>query len=436
MFVDHVEIEVSAGDGGNGAVTFRKEKYVPRGGPSGGDGGKGGSIIMEVDPHLSTLLDFRYKHVYKAVRGGDGQNKDMFGKDGPDLVLKVPPGTSVYNRETDELVADLTALDARAVIAKGGVGGKGNAHFATSVRQAPKFAQNGEPGIHKLLRLELKLLADVGLLGYPSVGKSTLIAAISAARPKIADYPFTTLIPNLGVVEVAQNQTFVMADLPGLIEGASEGIGLGHQFLRHVERTRLLVHMLDMSGTTGRDPLDDFRIINKELALYSERMAALPQIIALNKMDVAPDQAEVDRVRAALEVEGHTVFQISAATHLNLKPLLFFIWDRLIELKSIPEPVSEEPVRIIAEEREDFRRWTVNKNEEDGAWEVVGKGLQRMVSMTDLDNEFALSRLQRTLEKIGVNKKLIEMGVEDGDTVRIGAIEFNYDSDEVEDRYR
>lgn len=436
MFVDHVEIEVKAGDGGNGAVTFRKEKYVPRGGPSGGDGGRGGSIIMEVDLHLSTLLDFRYKHVYKAVRGSDGQYKDMFGKDGPDLILKVPPGTAVYDKETHELITDLTALNMRYVIAKGGVGGKGNAHFATSVRQAPKFAQNGEPGVERSLILELKLLADVGLLGYPSVGKSTLIAAISAARPKIADYPFTTLIPNLGVVEVAPNQTFVMADLPGLIEGASEGIGLGHQFLRHVERTRLLVHMLDMSETTGRDPLDDFRIINRELELYSERMAALPQIIALNKMDVAPPREEVDRVRKALEIEGHTVFEISAATHLNLKPLLFFIWERLEELKAIPDPVSEEPVRIVAEDREDYRRWTVTKIEDEKVWVVEGRGLQRMVSMTDLDNEYALSRLQRTLEKIGVNKKLIEMGVEDGDTVRIGKIEFNYDSDDIEDRYR
>src|SRR5579871_3421159 len=328
-FVDHVEIEVQAGDGGNGAVTFRKEKYVPHGGPNGGDGGRGGSVVLEVDPHLSTLLDFRYQRHYKAPRGGDGAAKDMFGKDGADLVLKVPPGTVVYDREADALLADLTALDARTVIAKGGVGGRGNAHFATSVRQAPKFGEKGEPGEHRDLRIELKLLADVGLLGYPSVGKSTLIAAVSAAKPKIADYPFTTLIPNLGVVYMEPHKSFVMADLPGLIEGAHEGVGLGHQFLRHVERTRLLVHVLDVSGMSGRDPLEDFRVINRELALYSERIARLPQVVALNKMDVVTDTSAVDRLEEVLRAEGHEVFRISAVTREGLEPLLYHVWHRL-----------------------------------------------------------------------------------------------------------
>src|SRR5438270_50764 len=289
MFVDHVEIEVKAGDGGNGAVTFRKEKYVPRGGPDGGDGGRGGSVILQVDPHLSTLLDFRYKHNYKANRGGDGMSKDMSGKYAEEMVLKVPPGTMVYDQETGELLADLTGPDSRAVVAKGGVGGKGNARFATSVQQAPKFAENGEPGEQRWLRLELKLLADVGLLGFPSVGKSTLVAAVSAARPKIADYPFTTLVPNLGVVLVEPGRSFVMADLPGLIEGAHEGVGLGHQFLRHVERTRVLVHIIDASST---DPAEDYATIRRELELYGHGLAERREIVALNKIDI-PDVREV-----------------------------------------------------------------------------------------------------------------------------------------------
>jgi GTP-binding protein len=432
-FVDHVEVEVQAGDGGNGAVTFRKEKYVPYGGPSGGDGGKGGSVILEVDPHLSTLLDFRYKRHYKAQRGGDGASKDMYGKNGEDLVLKVPAGTAVYDRDTGELLADLIGHDSRAIVAKGGVGGRGNAHFATSVRQAPKFGENGEPGEQRWLRLELKMLADVGLLGFPSVGKSTLIAAVSAARPKIADYPFTTLIPNLGVVEVTQGKFFVMADLPGLIEGASQGVGLGHQFLRHVERTRLLVHMLDVSGMSGRDPLEDFAVINRELALYSEEMADLPQVVALNKMDVASDLEMVDRVQAALEVEGHRVFRISAATHMNLQPLLYYVSDRLDEIRAAePEVPVDDVLQIKAESREDTRRWDARRDE-DGAWIIEGKGIQRFVAMTDLNNDHALTRLQRTLEKMGVNRKLRELGAQEGDTVRIGKAEFEYQDEDVED---
>jgi GTP-binding protein len=436
MFVDHVEVEIQAGDGGNGAVTFRREKYVPNGGPNGGDGGRGGSVVLEVDPHLSTLLDFRYQKQYKAQRGGDGQSKDMYGKDGVDLVLKVPPGTAVYDRDTGDLLADLTELDARTVVVKGGVGGRGNAHFATSVRQAPKFCENGEPGEHIALRLELKLLADVGLLGYPSVGKSTLIASVSAAKPKIADYPFTTLIPNLGVVYIDQQKSFVMADLPGLIEGAHQGIGLGHQFLRHVERTRLLVHMLDVGGMSGRDPLDDFRIINQELALYSDKMAGLPQVVALNKIDIASDPEMVDKVQATLETEGHTVFRISAVTRQGLEPLLYNVWDRLEEAKlASPIVAMDDVVMIKAERKEDNRRWEVRQGEE-GEWIVEGKGLERLVAMTNLDNEYAVSRLQRSLDKIGVNRKLKEAGIKDGDTVRIGKSEFNYDDDDREEDTR
>jgi len=433
MFVDQVEIEVQAGNGGNGAVTFRREKYVPRGGPSGGDGGRGGSVVLEVNPHLSTLLDFRYKRHYKAPRGGDGQSKNMFGQDGADLVLQVPPGTVVYDRDTGEMLADLTAPGTRAVVAKGGVGGRGNAHFATSVQQAPRFAENGEPGEHRWLRLELKLLADVGLLGYPSVGKSTLIAAVSAARPKIADYPFTTLVPNLGVVYVEPHKSFVMADLPGLIEGAHEGVGLGHQFLRHAERTRVLAHLLDVSGLSGRDPLEDFRILNRELALYSEALATLPQVVALNKIDVAADPDLVDRVEKTLREEGHTVFRISAATRQGLEPLLYHLWNRLEEARNREPATPAEPViEIKARRQEDFRRWEVRQTAPD-VWVVEGKGLERLVAMTDLNNEYAVRRLQRTLERSGVHRKLKEMGAKDGDTVRIGSAEFDYAEEDDEE---
>ncbi|HZT44155.1 MAG TPA: GTPase ObgE [Chthonomonadaceae bacterium] len=435
MFVDQVDIEVQAGDGGNGMVTFRKEKFVPRGGPSGGDGGHGGSVVLQADPNLSTLMDLRYHHKYKAQRGGDGGSKDMFGKDGEDLVLRVPVGTVATDKETGEQIADLDAPDAVAVVARGGQGGRGNAHFATSIHQAPKFAEKGEPGEYKRLRLELKLLADVGLLGYPNVGKSTLITAVSAAKPKIADYPFTTLVPNLGVVCVEPERCFVMADIPGLIEGASEGVGLGHQFLRHIERTRLLVHLLDVSGMTGRDPLNDFEILNRELALYNERLAQLPQIVALNKIDVAVEPETVNAVEKELKGRGLPVYRISAATRKGLNALLYAILTRLDALKAEEQArQAAQPagvVRITAPVEEDMRRWEVRQIDAD-TYEVVGKGIERLVAMTDLDNEYALRRLQNMLEKIGVNRKLKAMGAKQGDTVRIRDIEFEY---EDEDRW-
>jgi len=437
MFVDQVEIEIFAGNGGNGAVTFRTEKYVPHGGPNGGDGGRGGSAILEVDQNLSTLLDFRYKRHYKAPRGIDGMSKDMSGKNGENLVLRVPPGTMVYDRDTGELLADLTHHGDRAVVAKGGVGGRGNARFTTSVQQAPKFAEKGEPGEQRWLRLELKLLADVGLLGYPSVGKSTLIAAVSAARPKIADYPFTTLVPNLGVVYIADQKSFVMADLPGLIEGASEGIGLGHQFLRHVERTRVLIHMLDVSGLSERDPLEDYRILNRELALHNEEMTKLPQIVALNKIDVSADPEMIDRVEAALVAEGCQVFRISAAARMGLDPLLYAVWHGIEEerAKAIAAAPAEDEAFIVAVRKTDIRQWTAAKDEA-GVWVIQGKALERMIAMTDLDNSFAVRRMQKSLERIGLNRRLKELGVVDGDTVRVGAAEFNYEDEEVTDEMR
>ncbi len=431
MFVDEVEIEVEAGGGGNGMVTFRKEKFVPRGGPNGGDGGHGGSVIFEVDHNITTLLDFRYRHKYKADRGGDGASKDMFGKNGGDLLIKVPPGTVVTDALTGHQIADLSISGNRIVIAHGGVGGRGNAHFANSVHQAPKFAEHGEPGEHKKLKLELKLLADVGLLGFPNVGKSTLIAAVSAARPKIANYPFTTLVPNLGVVYVEQERSFVMADIPGIIEGASEGIGLGHQFLRHVSRSRLLIHLLDVSGMSGREPLNDFEVLNRELELYDERLAKLPQLIALNKIDAAADMEMIDALESELISRGHRVFRISAVTHAGVKPLIYECMTRLEALRAEEDAIEakREHVHIVAPVVEDGRKWHAQAVDEN-TYEVVGRFIEKMVSMTDMGNEYALRRLQRTMDNIGITEKLVALGAKEGDTVRIGAVEFEYEDEE------
>ena len=320
QFVDQVEISVKAGDGGNGLVAFRHEKFIPHGGPSGGNGGRGGNVIIDADANLNTLVDLRYSKHYKAPRGGDGGPNDRHGKNGEDLVLRAPVGTLVIEVESGRVLADLMHDGQQFVAAKGGAGGRGNASFATSTLQTPRFAEKGEPTDEIALRLELKLLADVGIVGYPSVGKSTLISRISAAKPKIADYPFTTLVPNLGVVKVDMS-SFVVADMPGLIEGAHDGAGLGHQFLRHIERTRLLVHLIDVSGLTDRDPMHDFDAINDELRLHSEKLAGLPQIVALNKVDM-PDAAKIaETLRPALESRGLEVFEISALTGQGLQPL-------------------------------------------------------------------------------------------------------------------
>ena len=432
MFVDEVEIEALAGNGGNGMATFRTEKYVPNGGPNGGDGGHGGSVVFKVDLNLTTLLDFRYRGKYKAVRGGDGSSKDMFGKNGGNLTLKVPLGTVVTDLDTGEILADLNTPDAKVTIAKGGIGGRGNAHFATSIHQAPKFAERGEPGEVKRLKLELRLLADVGLLGFPNVGKSTLISAVSAAKPKIAAYPFTTLVPNLGVVGVESGRSFVMADIPGIIEGAHEGVGLGHQFLRHVSRSRLLIHLLDVSGMSGREPLADFDILNRELALYDAALAELPQVVALNKIDSIQDAEAVDALEAELKKRGYTVFRISAATRQGLTPLIYDIMGRLEairvedEARRAADPDADKLFRALPEV--DDKHWEARQIDETH-YEVVGKGLERMVAMTDLENEFALRRLQKSLDKLGVTKRLKSIGAKDGDTVRIRDIEFEYEDE-------
>jgi len=426
MFVDEIEIGVKAGDGGNGIVALRREKYVPHGGPSGGDGGHGGSIVLCADGRLTTLIDYRYKRSCKAGAGGNGGPNCMTGADGADLMLRVPVGTQVYDAQTKELLADLTLEGERLVIAKGGRGGRGNARFATPTHHTPRFAENGEPGEERRLRLELKLLADVGLIGFPNVGKSTLIARVSAARPKIADYPFTTLAPNLGVVRVDENRSFVMADIPGLIEGAHAGAGLGDRFLRHVERTRLLVHMVDVSGFTGRNPADDFDVVNRELRLYSPELPDLPQVIALNKIDIPDARAAAEQLAPAFESRGFKTFLISAATGEGIQSMIYFLGDELEKLdKVVPTPAEAHEILRITPEKLDLRRWEAKKVG-DREFVVEGKGLERAVAMTNMDNDEAVRRLQRKLDRLGVVKVLKNLGVQDGDTVRIGAVEFDY----------
>jgi GTP-binding protein len=328
-FVDQARIRVRSGDGGNGAVAFRREKFVPKGGPSGGDGGAGGSVILEVDEGLSTLLDYRYRSEYKAPAGEAGANKDMYGRSGEDLVLKVPPGTQVYDDASGHLLVDLQQHQQRFVAARGGRGGRGNIHFATSTDQAPRRAEPGQPGFERLLRLELKLLADVGLLGFPNVGKSSLIAKVSAARPKIADYPFTTLVPNLGVVRLPGDRSFVVADVPGLIEGAHEGTGLGDRFLRHLERTRLLVHLLEVSADPERTPLRDYQILRKELQLYDPQLAERPEIVVINKIDLPDTRRQLTRLRQAFGRRKLPFFAVSAVTGDGMPELLEAIWKQL-----------------------------------------------------------------------------------------------------------
>ena len=437
LFIDEVTVGIKAGDGGNGAITFRREKHVPRGGPEGGDGGRGGSIVFETDPNLSTLVEFRPGKLYNAVRGGDGMSKRMFGKDGASLVLKVPIGTQVWDNVSGELLADLSHFPQREVLATGGRGGRGNCHFVSSIQQAPKFAENGEPGDEKQVRLELKLLADVGLLGFPNVGKSTLLSRVSAAKPKIADYPFTTLIPNLGVVRVDDQHNFVMADIPGLIENASEGAGLGIQFLKHLERTRLLVHLIDVSGLSGRDPYTDFDIINKELAAFSDYLAQLPQVIALSRIDVIMDRDELKPVIAFYEEKGLPVFPISGVTGEGIEPLVYYLHRQLQEMPKdarTAEMISG-PLRITLTDKQNDRdpRHFAIKRDDKGVFVVTGKSLERTVAMTDLENEYALRRLQRRFEGIGLFRKLKEAGAVEGDTVQIRDMAFDYIEDEWAD---
>ena len=412
MFVDEAIIEVKAGDGGNGCVAFRREKYVPFGGPAGGDGGKGGDVILYVDPHLNTLYRFTRRRHFRAGRGQHGRGKNQHGASGADLRIPVPPGTLVRDAETGQILADLTEPGQEVIVARGGRGGRGNARFATPTNQAPRIAENGEPGEERTLKLELKLLADVGLVGKPNAGKSTLLAAVTAARPKIAPYPFTTLAPHLGVVVLDEQTDFVMADLPGLIEGASQGKGLGHEFLRHVERTRLLVHLLDGSAP---DAIGDFYAINEELAAFGHGLAQKPQIVAFNKIDIPEARERWPEVKERLEAEGYEVFAISGLTREGVRPLLWRAAQLLEELPREPIITHEVPVFRLEDDERDF--WV--EREEDG-WRVHGRRVERLAAMTPFELDEAVYRFQRALEAMGVVDALREAGVQPGDTVRIG----------------
>ena len=421
MFVDLTRIRVRAGKGGDGSVHFHREKYVAAGGPDGGDGGKGGDVIFQVDPNLSTLIDFKYKTKYAAEDGQPGAGKNCFGKDGEDIVIKVPLGTVVKDANTGRILADMSSTEP-VVIARGGRGGWGNSHFATPTRQIPRFAKPGLPGEEYDLTLELKLLADVGLVGFPNVGKSTLISVVSAAKPKIANYHFTTLTPVLGVVKMGEGSSFVMADIPGLIEGASEGVGLGHEFLRHVDRCRLIVHVVDVSGIEGRDPKEDFAIINRELENFSADLAERPQIVAGSKVDLATPE-QVEEFRAFVEGQGLTFYPISAATHQGVDALLAAVSQKLATLPPIrayePDPVPEEERRAPA--AADF---TVQV--ENGVYVVESERLRSILATADMDDYESLQYFQRVLIGLGVIEELEKMGIQEGDTVRIDDFEFDF----------
>lgn len=421
MFFDHAKIYVKGGDGGNGVVAFRREKYVPYGGPSGGDGGKGGDVILVTDPGLRTLADFRYKRHYKAERGWHGQGKNMHGSGGEDLVIRVPPGTILRDAETGEMIADLVGFEERFVVAKGGRGGRGNARFSSAQNRVPTLAENGEPGQERWLELELRLLADVGLIGLPNAGKSTLISIISAAKPKIADYPFTTLVPNLGVVQGQNGESFVVADIPGLIEGAHQGAGLGHDFLQHIERTKLLIHVLDAAPTDGRDIVQDFSIINKELELYNPKLLHRPQLVAVNKMDLTQAKENLQRLIDHL-AEQHEVFPISAATGQGVEILMQRVAEVLALLPDEePGPVTEPVIHRMIEGKE---RFTIGR--EGPVFIVAGKEVERHLAMTNFDNEAAVKRFAKILKMIGVDRALKDLGAKSGDMVRIKKMEFEY----------
>jgi GTPase len=433
MLYDRAKIFIKAGDGGNGSASFRREKFVPYGGPDGGDGGRGGSVYLQVDQSLNTLLPFKFKTHFKAESGGNGGKRQMHGKAGEDLYIKVPPGTIFYAEpnpdDPDEvaLQGDLTIHGQSIMVARAGRGGLGNTHFKTSTHQAPKMAQKGEPGEERWFRLELKLIADVGLVGFPNAGKSSLLTAVTAATPKIGDYPFTTLEPNLGVVQIDLDTAFVMADIPGLIEGASQGVGLGHEFLRHVERTRLLLHILDGSGQADRDPIKDYEQINHELAEYRPELADKPQIVVINKIDMPETQANLPRLRKYFRGKDMDFYEISAIGMLGTEALMKRVAAKLAE---IPPAVSlmtlesaETPVLKPATLDQDA--FQVQKLEE-GAYRVRGKRIERVIAMTDLENEEALERLQVVFDRTGISRALEKAGVKGGDMVQFGRVELEW----------
>ena len=420
-FIDTARITVRSGSGGNGAVAFHREKYVAAGGPDGGDGGRGGDVILKTDRHLSTLMDFRYKRKYVAENGQDGQGKRCTGKDGADLIIKVPVGTVVKDGETGEIICDMSG-DEPFVLARGGKGGWGNQHFATPTRQVPRFAKAGLPGVTRDVVLELKLLADVGLVGFPNVGKSTLLSVVSKANPKIANYHFTTLYPNLGVVYVEEGTSFVMADIPGIIEGASEGAGLGHDFLRHIDRCRLLIHVVDVSGCEGRDPVEDFETINRELAEYSPQLASRPMIVAANKIDIASDRTLADKLKAHVEAKGLDFYEISAAAQKGVRDLVYAAARALADL---PPITVYEPTYVERPPQVDMSQ-PLTITHEDDVWLVEGPWLERLMANVNFGDYESRNWFDRMLRESGLFQRLEEMGIEDGDTVSMYDLEFEY----------
>lgn len=431
MFVDIAKVYVKGGDGGDGVATFRRELYVPEGGPSGGDGGDGGDLIFRVDEGLRTLMDFRYQKHFKAKRGEKGRNKSQHGANAEDTIVRVPPGTVVIDDDTKEIIADMTRHGQEVVVAKGGRGGRGNMRFATANNPAPHIAEKGEEGQERWVILELKVMADVGLVGFPSVGKSTLLSVVSAAQPKIGDYHFTTITPNLGVVDVEEGRSFVLADLPGLIEGAHEGVGLGHEFLRHVERTRVIAHVVDMSGTEGRDPYEDWIAINKELRLYNEKLADRPQIVVANKMDIPEAELFLEEFRQKLAENGHgemEIFPISAATRRGIRELLFRLADLVDAIPNAPvveeTPETEERKVYTYENRNADEQFTIRR--ENDVFIVEGEAIERLAKRTKFESYDAVQRFATIMRRMGVDRELRKRGAEDGHYVRIGEYEFEF----------
>ena len=422
MFIDRARIYVKAGDGGNGIVAFRREKYVPAGGPNGGDGGKGGDIIFVAEESIRTLIDLKYKRKYMAEPGKKGGGSNWTGKSGEDLFIKVPQGTILKDEATGRVLADLTKPGETFIAARGGIGGKGNQHFATPTRQVPNFSQNGSLGEEKWINIELKLLADIGLIGYPNVGKSTLLASVSAARPKIADYHFTTLIPNLGVVYLEENNSFVLADIPGLIEGAHSGAGLGHEFLKHIERTKLLIHVVDVSAIEGREPLEDFAKINEELKGYSKLLIEKKQIVAANKTDLPEGKTNFIEFKNRIEEMGYKVFPISAATGKGVRELMLYAGEML---KTIPDTIlNENEDDMVVYDIKEQEPFTVRKENE--MYVVEGKLVEKILGKVNLDDYESMQYFQRSLIKAGIIEALKKAGINEGDTVKMYNLEFDY----------
>ncbi len=423
MFVDYAKITIKSGDGGNGARSFRREKYVAAGGPDGGDGGKGGDIIFRVDPDENTLINFRYNKKYKAENGENGRGSNCYGKSGKDLYIDVPIGTVVKDAKTGRVIADLSKQGEEKIVLKGGRGGKGNSHFATSTRQAPNFSQEGESGTELEVILELKLLADVGLIGYPNVGKSTILSMVTSATPKIADYEFTTIQPNLGVVKNEYGDSFVIADIPGIIEGASSGVGLGIQFLRHIERTRLLLHVIDISGFSGRDPVDDFYKINEELKKYSEKLSKRKQIIVANKSDIMKDENDYTRLEELAKENDMEIYKISAATNKGLNTLFNRVSEVLKDLpkEELYEEEESEKVYTLNNDKEDF---TISKK--DGVYVVEGKAIEKLLKRVNMEDNESLYYFQKSIKSLGVEERLKAMGIKEGDTVKFIIWEFEW----------